>query len=169
MSSTSPVSSFLRYRTGRVASYWQLPTVAVSAVLTFHEAHWSSRRIIFAIVLAPSSLTAMLINIVLIASWCYQCCRHPLIIDIVLIALCRFVQLPTVPVSAALTILEARWSSHRIIFAIVLATASNLRAIFIDIVLITSYLIWQTAFVLVTQSYAVYGDVELCWLRWRGR
>jgi len=44
---------------------------------------------IFAIVLAAGSLTAILIDIVLIASRC-------------------IVQLPTVPVSAALTIHEAR-------------------------------------------------------------
>jgi len=38
---------------------------------------------------------------------------------------------------------------HRIIFAIVFAT-SSLTAIFMDILLVTSYLIQQTAFVLVT-------------------
>jgi len=50
---------------------------------------------------------------------------------------------------AALTIHEASRPSHHIIFAIVFA-AGNLTAIFIDIVLITSCLIWQTAFVSVT-------------------
>jgi len=50
----------------------------------------------------------------------------------------RIVQLPSVPVRAALTIHEARCSSHRIIFAILLA-ASSLAAILIDIVLIAPY------------------------------
>ena len=76
----------------------------------------------------------------------------------------RIVQLPTVPVRAALTIHEARRPSRLVIFAIIFA-AGSLTAIFIDIVLIASCLIRQTAFVSVTQSYAVYGDVELCCLR----
>ena len=62
---------------------------------------------------------------------------------------CRIVQLPSVPVRAALTIHEARRPPRRIIFAIVFAAAS-LTAIFIDIVLIVSCLIRQTAFVSVT-------------------
>ena len=66
----------------------QLPTVPVSAALTIHEACGSSRRFIFAIVLAAGSLTAILINVVFIVS----CCK---------------VQLPTVPVSAAVTIHKA--------------------------------------------------------------
>ena len=68
------------------------------------------------------------------------------------------VQLPTVTVRAVLTIQKACQPSHRFIFAIVFACIS-LTAIFIDIVLVASCLIQQTAFVSVTQSYAVYGDV----------
>jgi len=67
----------------------QLPTVPVRAALTIHEARRSSRRVIFAIVLAAGSLTAILTDLVLIASR-------------------RIEQLPTVPVSAALTTHEAR-------------------------------------------------------------
>jgi len=48
------------------------------------------------------------------------------------------VQLPTVPVSATLTIHEARRSSRRVMFAIVLAAAGSLTAILIDIVLVAS-------------------------------
>ena len=76
----------------------------------------------------------------------------------------RIVQLPSVPVRAVLTIHEARRLSRHIIFAMVFA-ASSLTAIFIDIVLVASCLIRQTAFVSVTQSYAVYGDIELCCLQ----
>jgi len=43
--------------------------------------------------------------------------------------------------------------------------AGSLTAIFIDIVLVASFLIRQTAFVSVTQRYAVYSDVELYCLR----
>jgi len=46
----------------------QLPSVPVRASLTIHEARSSSRRVIFAIVLAAGSLTAILIDILLIAS-----------------------------------------------------------------------------------------------------
>jgi len=70
----------------------------------------------------------------------------------------RIVQLPTVTVRAALTIHKAHRPSRGILFAIVFA-ASSLTAIFIDIILIALCLIRQTAFVSVTQSYAVYSDV----------
>ena len=78
---------------------------------------------IFAVILAAGSLTTILIDIVLIASR-------------------RIVQLPTLPVSATLTIHKACRSSRRIIFAIVLA-ASSVTAILIDIVLVMSCRIEQ--------------------------
>jgi len=90
----------------------------MSAALTIHAACLSSRRIIFPIVLKTGSLTAILIDIVLVTLHC-------------------IVQLPTVPVSAALTIHEARSSSRHVIFAIVLATGS-LTVILIDFVLVMS-------------------------------
>ena len=52
----------------------------------------------------------------------------------------RIVQLPTVPVRAALTIHEARRSSRHVLFAIIFAAGID-TAILIDIVLATSYLL----------------------------
>jgi len=44
-------------------------TVTVRAILTIHEAHRSSHRVLFAIILVAGSFSAILINIVLVASY----------------------------------------------------------------------------------------------------